>query len=273
MTRRPFLLLTGIPRSGTTLTASLIYMLEDTICLHEPSQFRCFCKESRDEADFAGRCLAELKELRASLLNGGTVTDGRTSDGSYPTNYFDESGSRVGLIPVPSRLPNPGPHSLLAVKHNEVFTSILPKLLRFEELKVVVVIRHPVPTMLSWQSRTIPLSSGQLAAAYRYWDEALRIRDAGGDVRDVQAKIYELYCARYWEHRDRITILRYEDIVERPGVLEEATGRRFVEGADLSAQSMNHARRTEEHNVEEMKIVMSKYFKTVYEFYPDLSKW
>src|ERR1051326_9173576 len=86
---QPYLILTGIPRSGTTLTASLMNALEGTICLHEPFQFRKFCLKSRDRADFVERCLSAFTQLRNSLLDGQPVMDGRKPDGSYPTNYFD----------------------------------------------------------------------------------------------------------------------------------------------------------------------------------------
>ena len=47
-----FLLLTGVPRSGTTLAAALLDQLEDTVCLSEPDEHVGLMKQSRDAADF-----------------------------------------------------------------------------------------------------------------------------------------------------------------------------------------------------------------------------
>jgi hypothetical protein len=267
----PILLLTGIPRSGTTLTASLMNGLDAAVCLHEPPQFRSFCLKSGDRAEFVGRCLDELKELRRSLLNGMPVLDRRNADGSYPTNYFDKEGQRTSLVEVAVRPESAYPNLLLAVKHNEVFTSILPELVQCEGLNIIAVVRHPVPTMLSWLSRTIPLSRGHLVRAYRFWDEAVAIEKAGGSVPDVQAKIYELYCGRYWAHRDRITVIKYEDIVDNPGVLEQVTGRKLTNPPGVSPRNLNTERR--DLDIGEMKVAMAKHFDNACHFYQDLDRW
>jgi hypothetical protein len=53
------------------------------------------------------------------------------------------------------------------VKHNEPLTAVLPELCELEGVQVAAIIRHPIPTILSWQSRDIPLSKGNLPG-YRH---------------------------------------------------------------------------------------------------------
>ena len=93
------------------------------------------------------------------------MLDVRESDGGVPTNYFNDRGKRRKLDRVPVGKPSAGTRLLLAVKHNEPLTAVLPELCELEGVQVAAIVRHPIPTILSWQSRDIPFSKGNLSRA------------------------------------------------------------------------------------------------------------
>jgi hypothetical protein len=271
--QKPYLLITGIPRSGTTLAASLVDQLEDTLCLNEPSRYYEWANHCRTRTEFVAKLVADLEEMRTSLQRGGTVLDVRESDRAVPTNYFNDRGKRRKLDCVPVGRPGAGARLLLAVKHNEPLTAVLPELCELENVQVAAIVRHPIPTILSWQSRDIPLSKGNLSPGYRFWDEATAIRAAGGPAVHIQARIFELYCSRYWEYRDHIQIIKYEEIVSSPGVLERLTGRKLIGQFALDTQNRKLSSRSRDEHITGLKRVLKTYFSNAYRFYPDLDVW
>jgi hypothetical protein len=159
------------------------------------------------------------------------------------------------------------------VKHNEPLTAVLPELCELEGVQVAAIVRHPIPTILSWQSRDIPLSKGNLSPGYRFWDEAMAIRGAEGPAVHIQAKIFELYCSRYWAYRDRIEIIQYEEIVSNPRILERLTGRKFASEITLDTQNRKLSSRSKDEHVMGLKRVLNTCFSKAYHFYPDLDVW
>jgi hypothetical protein len=267
---KPLLIITGIPRSGTTLTADLIDRLEDTVCLNEPPHYYQRVADSKSKEDFISQTFEELRAQWRQISEGGTVLDRREADGHVPQNYFEESGQvrDMGLRPV--GIGTQINDLLLAVKHNEIFTAVLKELCDSDEADIIAIIRHPIPTLLSWQSKEIPLKYGRLSRGYKYWDDALAIEKAGGLIVDIQCKMYELYCARYWSLRDRLTILKYEDIVADPAVLERATGRKLTGEQQLSSHNRKFADKYGAQRVEQLKTFLVKHLNVANEFYPSL---
>lgn len=252
------------------MTADLIDRLQDTVCLNEPPHYYQRVMDARDKADFIKLTMDELTQQRETLLQGGAVLDRREPDGSVPQNYFEETGRVRDMAMRPVARQHIDEDLLLAVKHNEIFTAVLPELCELDNVKVVAIIRHPVPTILSWQSKDIPLRHGRLSRGYRFWDEALAIEAEGGLIVDIQAKIFELYCARYASLSDKLTILKYEDIIANPSVLEEATGKKLTGEQQLSSHNRKHADRYGQARVDQLKVFLKKHFQVASEFYPDL---
>jgi hypothetical protein len=269
----PYLLITGIPRSGTTLTAALVDRLRDSLCLNEPPRHYTWTVRSRDRAEFISRCLADLAQMRSSLAAGGTVVDRREHNGTAPCNYFVDGGGRRPLKFRPVGRPGSGGRLLLALKHNEPFTAVLPELCELDCLRILAIVRHPVPTILSWQSRQIPLTSGSLSPGYRFWPEAIAVRDARNSVDELQVRIFELYCQRYWECRSRAAVVKYEDLIADSSVLERLTGRQFTTFDRLATQNHKFSAPGSGDQIEPLRALMRKHFDFAFRFYPDLETW
>ena len=170
------MLITGTPRSGTTLTCHLLNKLPDTVALHEPMRVKAFESLGRDEiVEEIGRF---CDEQRSSLRRRGRAIS-KNVDGVVPDNPIGEGRSEDGLR---KRLVSKGeivvdkPLSadfMLVIKHNSAFTAVLESLVgRFP---VYGVIRNPLATLASWSSVEFSASSGYARAAERL-DPELKAR-------------------------------------------------------------------------------------------------
>jgi len=265
-----YLLITGIPRSGTTLTSAWVDLLQNTVCLNEPPRHYAWVFTAKDRHEYVQKCSDDLRDTREALVAGNPVRDRREAGGAVPTNYFSDSGRRQLSYSLVQR-PSAGSDLLLAIKHNEPFTAVLPELTELAGTRVIAVVRHPIPTLLSWRSRPIPLSKGNLSAGYRFWPEALAARNESGSIDELQVRIYEQYCKRYWENRDRIVILRYESLIEDTHLIERLTGRNYTTRDYEAPRTVaNRARPEQQSELASLKAFMAEHFDYAYRFYPDL---
>jgi hypothetical protein len=262
-------LITGIPRSGTTLVAALVDGLRDAICVSEPPRYYEWAARSASVGDFVQSTLDDLADLRRSLKSGRTVADRRNPDGSLPTDYFgpDAAGAIVRrTLPVaPVARRGLSPDFCLAVKHNEPFTSALPALVA-TGLRVIAVVRHPIPTLLSWQRVPIPLRAGRLSDGYHFWPEASEIVSAAADVLETQARIYDLYCERYLALRDQLTIVKYEQLVADPLLVGRLLGREPLFWPEVADRA--HPRRPDQ--VAAIRETLHRFARATLELYPEL---
>jgi hypothetical protein len=211
-------LITGTPRSGTTLTCHLLNKLPDTVALHEPMRVKAFESLSRDEIDEEIRRFCE--EQRTSLrLRGRAIS--KNVDGVVPDNPIGEGRSADGLR---KRLVSKGeivvdkPLSadfMLVIKHNSAFTAVLETLvIRFP---VYGVIRNPLATLASWSSVEFSASSGYARAAERL-DPDLKARlSAIDDDLDRQICLLDWFHGQFRRHLGDEAILRYESVVGTGG--------------------------------------------------------
>src|SRR5262245_44435543 len=125
------ILLTGLPRSGSTLTCHLLSSLPNVVALHEPMKVMEFAGKSPEE--ILGMIDAFLVNNRQTLLSEG-LAESKNVGGKVPDNpiasQFSEHGLRKsiaerGTIAVEKSL---APGFMLAIKHNAAFAALLEKL-------------------------------------------------------------------------------------------------------------------------------------------------
>lgn len=243
-------LITGIPRSGTTLVTALFDSLANSACLSEPSWQAQWVASARDAADLARRICADIPEIRYRILSGDAVEDRLAVDGKTVTNYFERtnSGSVNNAYEITHRrriVKNED--FLLGIKHNALYTATLDNLVNMDGFKILCIVRHPVPTILSWQSLKVPVSYGRMPHGERFWPELRRIIATEPDILVRQIRILDLFCDRYLmlsaSHSSRVALVRYEDFVRDPGILENMTGSTYERQIPISNQNRsNHYR-------------------------------
>lgn len=213
-------ILTGIKRSGTTLTCHLLNKAPNTVALHEPMKVSQFADcQNRDEL----RAFIEgffAKARNSIKVRGKAIT--KHVDGKVPDNTFSVKqagdrwrknlGVKKGEIAIAKQLAD---DFLLCVKHPAAFTAILEKLA--EDFPCFAIVRNPLSILTSWNSIDMPTAKGRLPAAERL-DAALA--QALANIKnkfDRQIHLLNWHFEKYRRVLPNHAVLRYEDIVASRG--------------------------------------------------------
>jgi hypothetical protein len=228
-------LITGIPRSGTSFAAALIDDCPDAICLSEPLHHVALMDHAATPSEFVRALALDLASLRRHLNQGGAVADRRASDGGPITNYFSTGcggGPRMDQSRiVERRKPGLDGDFLLAVKHNALFAAALPEIIASGSFAVIAIVRDPVRVIASWRSLDLPVSSGRLPAAEKFWSEMTSICRADIDLLDKHILIYDCFCRRF-SALSHLKVLKFDEFVVDRGLLLNALGLREVPHAN-----------------------------------------
>jgi hypothetical protein len=213
---RNTVLITGTPRSGTTLTCHLLNKLSDTVALHEPMRGGQFRGEAGPLAAVERFCEGQ----RRSILERGRAISQHAA-GTVPDNPVGtgraESGFRkrmvvMGEMAIDKEL---SPEFLLAVKHCGAFTAILDRLVT--RFPVYALIRNPLATLASWSSVEFAIRDGHVPNAERL-DPRLHADLARiDDVLDRQIHLLGWFHERIRRYVPEEAIIRYESLVETGG--------------------------------------------------------
>lgn len=238
-------IITGPPRSGTTLVCHLLNRLPDTVALHEPIRFASLSRGAEP-----GRLVDEIdrfiSDARAGLLADGRAISSHV-DGRVPDDPIDrgEGGGRFSwrrfLRHLPTRLATGrrlrriraergwvrfdrplSENFLLAVKHNAEFTALLPELARRHACFAVV--RNPLAVLASWNSIEFAPGRGRAWAAERVDPALRRALDRLSDRHARQLFLLDWSFERYATLLAPDHVIRYEELITTDGrILERIT--------------------------------------------------
>ena len=220
-------LLSGIPRSGSSLCCRLADKLPGIVGLSEPI--------GRDLSSAAGDAVSActlierfVDRTRARAITEGVVptvhVDGRLDDDRVDAEAGEDGLRRrrgeQGEIAVTSPLAR---DFGLLIKHNALFAALLPHLAtRFDCLAIV---RNPVAVLASWQTVDLPVARGRIPAGEQF-DEGLRAAlDAQPDRLLRQVAVVDWFFRQYDACLDARQVIRYEELIDSGGgVLHRALG-------------------------------------------------
>jgi len=219
----PNVILTGVPRSGTTLVCHLINSLPDSIALHEPMRVDALAGgDHLAAADVVARFFAQT---RASLLTDGTAPSKHVG-GRIPDRHVDRHPSENGLRRDGSDY---GPVSftkpltrdfLLVLKHPSAFTALLDTLrTRFPSFAIV---RNPLSILGSWNSVQMGFREGHAPIAEQLDPALHRTLRAIEDRLDRQIALLGWFFRQYKNILPGRSVLRYEEIVSSGGRVVDA---------------------------------------------------
>jgi hypothetical protein len=210
-------LITGTPRSGTTLVCSLLNKLPDIVALHEPMNVFEFVGRSSDEvAQIVERFCAES---RKSLLEDGFAISkhvgGKVGDNSAKA---DRTGKRTrqtehGRIEIDKSLSK---DFTLAIKHPAAFTALLePLSKRFE---CCAIVRNPLATLASWNSLDwFRLKDGKLPVGEKLDVDLAGALATKSDAVERQIHILEWFYDRFRRFLKTSAVIKYEDLIGSRG--------------------------------------------------------
>ena len=263
------LIVTGIPRAGTTLLAACVDSLEDAVCLSEPEWQALWSQETKDRLEYIARLSEDFDRVRHILQDGASVPDRRRDDQAPVTDYYRQPGAAGAKYEV-QQLNRVGLSKdfLLGMKHNAHYTCVLDELLDEDRFHVLAIIRHPVATIQSWRSLPIPIREGRLPAAERFWPEIAALWQDTNDLLEVQVRIYGLFCQRFWENSGRLTVIRYEDLLSDHGLVEKLFDRKYVRDILIDGTRQCDAENLEESS--QIRKLVQTHCPVVREYYPDM---
>lgn len=227
------IILTGSPRSGTTLAAYLLSKVENTVSLSEairPGRLGRFRDDPEAAAEGVERFYeAVRRRIVAERMAPTKVVEGRQSFDTYEAP--DKHGERrevveFGEVSIEKPL---GDDFRLSIKSPTLFTAILPALVK--RFDCYAIVRNPLSVLASRNS----LSSGRPPREYRpptalLFDgkQAHRMESFEPRSLDWQLEMLSWAYERYATYLPIDNIIRYEDIVNMGGaalaaVVPEAT--------------------------------------------------
>lgn len=222
------IVLTGSPRSGTTLSCYLLNKVENTVALNEPIRPRRFVHLMPDTDAVADGIERYFRVTRREIRKERTATSKHVGGALTYATYGEpnaegmrESVLEKGEIAIDKQLQG---GFFLVLKHPKMFTALLPTLIgRFP---CYAIVRNPLAVLASRSSlgRDSAPPRGKPPAANAYAPEELKrgttsaeqTASAGRDV--VKGRMHRISWAfeRYMvlpeDH-----VIRYEDIVASRG--------------------------------------------------------
>lgn len=207
-------LLTGIPRSGTTLSCKILNALENTIALHEPLNPGSFKSETSSNAIL--EVIDCINAIENKLINGEAFEHGNAQslvlDNPIEVNRsgnLRRLKAKRGLLTLP-----PQPATLnLVIKQNALFASLIHEAVNY--FHVVSVIRNPVDVLLSWMNVDLPINKGRIPGGEKFCNKLKVTLDSEPDVLKRQIYIYGWFIDRFTNYAN--SLVKYEDIVESNG--------------------------------------------------------
>lgn len=244
------IVLTGPPRSGTTLACRLLNELPDTVALHEPIPPRRFARLENEEAalEGVGRFFGRM---RRTILTR-KVALSKHVEGEVPDNVYEatslQGGPRShavkekGEIPVTKEL---GRDFFLVVKHPAMFTALLPTLAT--RFPAYAVVRNPLSVLASWNSVDHNVRDGWAPAAERYDARLRQELTSTQDRVERQLRLLSWFFGRYRAVLREDHVIRYENIVASGGgALAAVVPAARTLDEPLSSQNLNAAYRRDE---------------------------
>ncbi|NCP65653.1 MAG: hypothetical protein GW763_14030 [Paraglaciecola sp.] len=216
-------LISGIPRSGTTLCCKLLNERHDTVALHEPIDPQSIISQT-NKTDVVEQIAQQISSLDWAICQGLSFTHGAKGGlildnpvGQHASNGVRNVVAQRGQIKLAARDAN---SFHLIIKQNAFFTALLSDLTKHYSL--VCIVRNPVDVLLSWLTVDLPVNRGRLPAGERFDAElAAALKDKS--VSERQLLILQWFFDQF--HRSGLAVVRYEDVIASDGrVLDESLG-------------------------------------------------
>jgi hypothetical protein len=210
-------ILTGLPRSGTTLACHLLNRLPNVIALSEPMQAGKLMGLSREEViTTVDQFFAEQRD---SLKSTGTALS-TGFNGEIPVNYYGSEVNEKGLRYTKSTRSlirfnkNLAEKYLLLIKHPIFFTAVLPILA--ESYPCYAMVRNPLSLLLSWKSVAhvvnLNLPTSIIAESILKENPSLV-----SNLHARQVKLLDWFFSQYENNLPSNAIILYEEMIASGG--------------------------------------------------------
>jgi hypothetical protein len=228
----PCLLLTGLPRGGTTLACELLNEVTDVYALDEPLDVPNLVQQAAlgEGPDGGGPrrgiesiasgirefALAQRRSIGEQGIAFTKHVDGQVR-GAKVTDTRGADGFRLRLVERGAvQVPRPQSSGFtLAIKHPVLFTVLLADLQR--QFPVFAIVRNPLSVLASWETITMALREGKPKLLDVLAPELARELAATADALERRVRLLLWFFEAYATLLPPERVLRYEDIVGSGG--------------------------------------------------------
>ncbi len=265
-------LITGLPRSGTTLACALLNQIPDVLALAEPIPLTDVLDRAtalQVVADFVRNTRRQaLREGLAPTLSrawtGDNLAEAPRADGQLRAGIGE-------LRPLPIDRPLSS-NFLLCIKHPALFTALAEDLSR--DLPVFAVVRSPLAALASWQTLEFLPHHGRSVVAERM-DPGLGARlNEIADRLERQVELMGWYLSAFAKLPAR-RVIRYEDLVADPAsqlsLITPAETHQFRNVAD-SVREQAPEVRYPRVDLAELAGRLTRILPQIERFYPDYAE-
>ncbi len=216
-------LLTGIPRSGSSLACRLAGEVPDVVALSEPispSVFEGVVDPDEARTRIEGFVVQARAGIVAERRAPSLHVQGRLDDNVVAVEAdggLRRRQARPGEIEVDKPL---SARFTLLVKHNALFAALLPVLA--PAFPCLALVRNPLAVLASWQTVDLPVHRGRIPAGEQFDPRLRAALDREPDPLARQAVVLDWFFTRYAESLASERILRYEDLIATGGAVLHA---------------------------------------------------
>lgn len=230
------IILTGIPRSGTTMACRILCEYPDVIALNEPMDSDLF--PNREASIHSVK--QSFHQFRHSLLTTGKARARVGEGGRIIDNaYSEQDGTRKRVVQreeirFTKKL---SPDFTLVMKHCSEFTMLLAELR--EIYPCFAMIRNPLAVLNSWATVQIAASRGRISKSDRLNPTLYKALEDLPALLDKQLYILDWYFSQF-SMLDKRFVLRYEELIDSNGcTLDLIAGRSKPVHNTLASRNSN----------------------------------
>lgn len=244
------IILTGLPRSGSSMLCVWMSKHPDVIALNEGLKLG----EKPDGSSIADFVAAEFDRIRDQILTTGTAP-ARHKGGQQVDNHFSTGNDRKLLLEKSDiDVGRPTTKTFgLAFKHNASFAIALPQLVsQFGASSIFATIRNPLSVLGSWGSVPIPVGQGRIRNLNTWAPELNEQLNLTENISEKQLLILNYFFAQFAEWLPRNQMIRYEDLCAEPA---ETLGQAFPQWdwTDLGLHPTTNRNANPDYNRDELK--------------------
>jgi hypothetical protein len=212
----PELIITGIPRSGTSYLCNLLHRFDNCVILNEAKEDIPILKDAKSPFAFANF----LRDLRRDILSGVSIAN-KLENGQITQDTAKNDATQFYSPQVASA------NFVLGVKETLAFISRIPMLRQIlPNARIVACVRNPLDTIASWKGSFPHLNIADvvrqpIGSPIDPWltgrqQQELRAVGAIADPTSRRAAWWAYLANLILQSRDQLIIVRYEDLVTNP---------------------------------------------------------
>lgn len=211
MKKKLDIIITGLPRSGTSFLCARVNEYPNMVVINEPAEV---FKKVR-QGGLQG--LLEIYQYYRSEITDGKPVLNKIREGKFIEDTRLEDNRRPHVHAIEDA------EFALGIKNTLVFTAMLPDIVREKRLpKVLASIRHPLDCIASWYNVDFPhLKNARPEFLLNYVSrpvgEKLKLVLQEEDLLVRSAMLWNFLAQLLLSARGKIHLVRYEDIVSKPG--------------------------------------------------------